>query len=153
MYTWRKGGDQDHRGVERVEQPDRLREVLRPRPAHGGDRPQRRAEPRVEHIGILLKPVVDELLLVRFAAPGDADVDPVAVGAGLALVRRALIGGAAEPGEVLVELLRDLLGAELGIRRVEAAPHRDPVPPPELAADAPVPQVLVPGLVGPGVSR
>src|SRR5690606_31170769 len=32
------------------------------------------------------------------------------------------------------------------------APHRNPMPPPELAADAPVADVLVPRLEGPGVA-
>ena len=79
------------------------------RPADGGKRPQRRREPRVEHVGV-------------------------------ALERRRAAGGA---GGRLVELDR--------LMAVGAVPDRDLMPPPQLARDAPRPDVVHPVEVGVGL--
>ena len=72
------------------------------RPAQGGERPQGRGEPGVEHVGVLAPAVTGGRFLVR------ADAAHLALG---------------------------------------PVPDRDPVPPPQLAADAPVVHVVDPGEV------
>ena len=98
-----EAGDQ-HRG--RIE---RLQAVGAFRPAEGGERPQRRRIPRVEHIGVLLQSErcrQRELLADLGFAPAHVDV------------------------------------------AVAVVPGGDPVPPPNLAADAPVLDVAHPFEVG-----
>ena len=145
------------------------------RPAERGQRPQRRGEPRVEHVGVLheagaLQPAG------HVVAGALADADEPLGGRVVAAARqlRQLLDAQVARGEVHHRPLRirrphedvltlaeeqvlpaHVVGELVGepLERHRRRPHRDPVPPPELPRDAPVAEPLVPGLEGLRVAR
>ncbi len=148
------GGAQHIGGVEGIEQAFGFRECRGIGPAHGAHRPKGRREPCVQHVGVLGEASGFELLFKIIAVAIDTGED-----ADDSLDR---VGAEADAEVIVLRIAHGQVASSgwRGERRLRQAiregafqrPHRNAMAPPELPADAPVAEILVPVLVRAGVA-